>query len=153
MARFRLERLLRLRSQLRSMRRIELQQSENARERLLAESGRLQDERRAVLETALDATAQKVIDGATLALARDYEHALGERVRLLAEERARLAEQIALQRERLGAERREERKLDHLAQRHRERLELEAALASERLLDELMLARHAREAREGRRDG
>lgn len=149
-ARFRLDRLLRVRSQLRSLRQIELQQAEGTRLRLIAERYTLDHARRQVLTDAADASARGTLDGATLGLARGYEAVIDDRVRQVDLQRVAADRDLAVRREAVAAERREERRLEHLAARHRERLEVEAALEAERLLDELTLARHARET-EGNR--
>lgn len=151
MATFRLERLLRLRGQLRSLRQLELQQAEDARVRLVRERHALEDERETVLEDTLRATERGELDGAGLHLARAYEAALDDRARRVEEHRRTAEVQVAARRDAVAAERREERKLEHLADRYRERLEVEAALAAERMLDELTMSRHARENGEGDR--
>lgn len=151
MATFRLDRLLRLRGQLRSLRQLELQLAEETRVRLVKERRALQAERQTVLEDTLRATERGELDGAGLHLARAYEAALDERARRVDERRITAEGQVAARRDAVAAERREERKLEHLAERHRERLEVEAALAAERMLDELTMSRHARENGEGSR--
>jgi flagellar export protein FliJ len=150
MATFRLERLLRLRGQLRSLRQLELQQAEDARVRLVRERDALEAERDTVLENTLRATERGEMDGAGLHLARDYEAALDDRARRADEGRRTAEVHVAARRGAVAAERREERKLEHLAERYRERLEVEAALAAERMLDELTMSRHGRE--NGERD-
>ena len=151
MATFRLERLLRLRGQLRSLRQLELQQAEDARVRLVRERHALETERDTVLENTLRATERGELDGAGLHLARAYEAALDDRARRVEAHRRTAEVHVAARRDAVAAERREERKLEHLADRYRERLEVEAALAAERMLDELTMSRHARENGEGDR--
>jgi flagellar export protein FliJ len=151
MASFRLERLLRLRGQLRSLRQLELQQAEDARVRLVRERQALDSERARVLEDTLRATERGELDGAGLHLARAYESALDERAQRVDQRRVSAEAHVAARRTAVAAERREERKLEHLAERHRERLEVETALAAERMLDELTMSRHARENGEGSR--
>ena len=151
MATFRLDRLLRLRGQLRSLRQLELQQAEDARVRLVRERHALEDERERVLEDTLHATERGELDGAGLHIARAYEAALDGRAQRVDQLRVTAEGHVAARREAVAAERREERKLEHLAERYRERLEVEAALAAERMLDELTMSRHARENGEGTR--
>lgn len=146
---FRLARVLQLRGQLRSLRRLEAQRIEDERSLLLTERERLDDARREALDDAALAVDRGPVDGAMLGLARAYEEVLRARLDRVAE---RLDENQALlmaKREQLGRERREERKLEHLETRHRTQAEIEAALAAEHLLDELVLARHGRERGEG----
>jgi flagellar export protein FliJ len=145
MATFRLDRLLRLRGQLRSLRQLELQQAEGARVRLVDERLALQAERQRVLEETLRATQRGELDGAGLHLARAYEHALDQRTQRVEQHTVVATQHVAKRRNAVAAERREERKLEHLAERYRERLEIEQALAAERMLDELTMSRHARE--------
>lgn len=145
MATFRLDRLLRLRGQLRSLRQLELQQAEDARVRLVGERHALEDERQRVLEDTLRATQRGELDGGGLHLARAYEHALVQRAQDVDRRTITAAQHVVARRDAVAAERREERKLEHLADRYRERLEVEQALAAERMLDELTMSRHARE--------
>ena len=150
MANFRLDRLLRLRGQLRSLRQLELQQAEDARVRLVHERQALESERQNVLEDTLRATQRGELDGGGLHVARTYERALDERRQEVERRTVTAARHVAVRRDAVAAERREERKLEHLAERYRERLEVELALATERMLDELTMSRHARE--NGERD-
>jgi flagellar export protein FliJ len=145
MATFRLDRLLRLRGQLRSLRQLELQQAEDARVKLVHERYALEDERQRVLEDTLRATQRGELDGGGLHLARAYEHALDQRTQQVEQRTVVATGHVAVRRDAVAAERREERKLEHLAERYRERLEVEQALAAERMLDELTMSRHARE--------
>lgn len=151
MAAFRLDRLLHLRGQLRSLRQLELQQAEDARLRLIDERRALEAKRHAVLEDTLRATERGELDGGGLQLARAYERVLVERTKDVEQRTASAVQDVASRRDAVAAERREERKLEHLAERHRERLEIEVALAAERMLDELTMSRHARENGEGGR--
>jgi len=149
MAGFRLERVLRLRGQLCRLRRLELQLIEGEQERLRDARAAVERERGEVLEGLDRLGSGSGVEVERYQTARAYEEVLVERAgaldRGIAEARARLA----TQREVLARERREERKLEFLAERHRVAAEVEAALVTERLLDELMLARHAREASGG----
>lgn len=142
---FRLDRLLHLRGQLRSLRQLELQQAEDERLRLVGERRQLEARRDAVLEDTLRATERGDLDGGGLQLARAYEGALVDRARAVEQRTTAQIREVAARRDAVAAERREERKLEHLAERHRERLEIELALAAERMLDELTMSRHARE--------
>ena len=145
MATFKLDRLLRLRGQLRALRQLELQQAEETRVRLIRERRALEAARQDVLEETLRATERGELDGAGLQLARAYEHALDARGREVERRTVAAEGTIAERRTVVATERREERKLEHLAERYRERLEVEAALAAERMLDELTMSRRARE--------
>ncbi|MBY0276398.1 hypothetical protein K2Z84_13715 [Candidatus Binatia bacterium] len=149
---FRLDRLLHLRGQLRSLRQLELQQAEDARLRLVDERRTLEAKRQTVLEETLRATEHGELDGGGLHLARAYERVLVERTRDVEQRTLAAVRNVAARRDAVAAERREERKLEHLAERHRERLEIELVLAAERMLDELTMSRHARENGEGARD-
>jgi flagellar export protein FliJ len=151
MARFRLARVLELRAQLRSLRRLELQRIEDERHSLSTQREQLADERESVLGEAALAAARGEVDGAGLSLVGRYEVALRERLSALAQRLEENRDRLTAKRTELGQERREERKLEHLAERHRARVETDAVLAAERLLDELVLARHAREQGEERR--
>jgi len=146
---FRLARVLDLRGRLRALRRLEAEEAGAACEALVAQSEALRVER----ERALGALAAAVQDGgdaSVVALAARFEEAVrGRRTALgvrLADARVRLAER----RTALARERREERKLEHLAERHRARADAEAARTAERLIDELAASRHATER--GERD-
>ncbi|MBM4246615.1 MAG: hypothetical protein FJ148_22940 [Deltaproteobacteria bacterium] len=150
MAGFRLDRLLRLRGQLRVLRQLELQQAEEARLRLLHERRALDAARRQALEDTVHATARGELDRARLHLAGAWEAALDARIQRVDESTVAASTRVAQQRDVVAAERREERKLEHLADRYRERLANEMALAAERMLDELTMSRHARE--NGERD-
>lgn len=151
MARFRLARVLELRSQLRNLRRLELQRIEDQRHELSTARERVLDERDSVLAEAARAAARGEVDGAGLRLVGCYEVAQRERAQALLERLDENHDRLTAKRSELGRERREERKLEHLAERHRTRLESDAATAAERLLDELVLARHARGQGEDRR--
>jgi flagellar export protein FliJ len=150
-ARFRLARVLELRTQLRNLRRLELQRIEDERHQLSVARERLLDERESVLAEAARAAVRGDFDGAGCRLVGCYEVALRERAQALVERLDENQVQLTAKRAELGRERRDERKLEHLAERHRTRLESDAATAAERLLDELVLARHAREQGEDRR--
>ncbi len=142
---FRLERVLRLRGQLCRLRRLEMQSVEGEHGRLRATRSEVEVERGAVLEELAARSTAGGVDVASYRLARAYEDALGERAVFLDGRIAEARERLNRKREQLAAERREERKLEFLAEQHHAAAEVAAALAAERLLDELMLARHARD--------
>jgi len=148
---FRLARLLRLRGQLRSLRQLEAQQVEAERDRLSGARTALDEARRVLLDETERAFAQGAVDGGQLGLIRGYEDALRERAIRLESELAATRARLAAKRDQLGGERREERKLEHLEDRHRTACATEEALTMEHLLDELVLARHVRERGEDRR--
>ena len=89
---------------------------------------------------AAAAAARGEVDGAAFSLFGHYEQALRERLTTVAERLQENHARLTAKRAELGQERREERKLERLAERHRTGVETEAALAAERLLDELVLA-------------
>ena len=148
---FRLARVLRLRGQLRSLRQLEAQQIEAERDRLSGTRTALDEARRVLLDETERAFAQGAVDGGQLGLIRGYEDALRERATRLESELVSTRARLAAKRDQLGGERREERKLEHLEDRHRTACASEEALLMERLLDELVLARHVRERGEDRR--
>lgn len=146
MAAFRLERVLRLRGQLCRLRRLEMQAIEDEQDRLDSERTAVEVERATVLEEIARRGAAGGIDVTTFQMVRAYEDVLGERARALAARMTDARVRLVAKRDQLALERREERKLESLAEQHRAAAETAAALAAERLLDELVLARHAREA-------
>ena len=145
MAGFRLERVLRLRGQLCRLRRLEMQAIEGEQGRLGTERSALEAERAAVLEELMRRSAGGGVEVTAFQMARAYEEVLGERARAVDGQIADAQSRLVAKREQLTAERREERKLEFLAEQHRTAAEIAAALAAVRMLDELMLARHARE--------
>lgn len=151
MASFRLARVLRLRGQLRRLRQIEAQQIEGERDQLDAARSTLDEARRLLLDQTERAFAEGAVRGGDLGLIHRYEEALTSRTAHVEHRLAETGARLAAKRGEVGAERREERKLEHLEERHRAARAGEAALASERQLDELVLARHARERGEERR--
>ena len=148
---FRLARVLRLRGQLRSLRQLEARQIEVERDRLNGARAALDEAQRALLDETERAFAQGAVDGAELGLIRGYEDALRARAERLEGDLRDTLARLHAKREQLGGERREERKLEHLEERHRSACATEEALAMERMLDELVLARHVRDRGEDRR--
>ena len=153
MAAFRLERVLRLRGQLCRLKRLEMQAIEGEQGRLRSERGALERERATVLEDLVRRSAGGGVDVTTFQMVRAYEEVLGARALGLDRRIVEARDRLVAKRDELAAERREERKLEFLAAQHRRAAELAAALAAERLLDELMLARHAREGEGDGRGG
>ena len=153
MAGFRLDRVLRLRGQLCRLRRLEMQALEGEQGRLSAERSDVENERVAVLEDLARRSAGGAVEITTFQMARAYEEVLGERAGALDGRIAAARTRLVAKREELAAERREERKLEFLLEQHRAAAERAAALDAERLLDELMLARHGREAEGDGRGG
>jgi len=146
---FRLARLLDLRGRLRSLRQLEAEEVGARCRALLDQTTHLRAER----ERALDALAAAMAedDGAPGAmLAARWEEALRARERGTAERLAAERETLDAKRAVLAAERREERKLEHLEQRHRARVAADAVRALERTIDDLAASRHA--AERGERD-
>ncbi|HZR84490.1 MAG TPA: hypothetical protein VFD92_25550 [Candidatus Binatia bacterium] len=149
---FRLGRVLRLRETLRRTRQDDVARLVVRRAGVEGERRRVVSERARVLEGEAEAAAHMVLDPAFLSLSRQFEAALAATESHLAEAAAELDRLVARGREELIGERREERKLLTLAERHRARLELEERWRADRELDELALARHRREsAQEGKR--
>jgi flagellar export protein FliJ len=149
MKQFRLARVLRLRSRLRHLRQLEAARLRWEQQRTVVRCTELHAERVDVLEHAAT-TAASGVEGAVLGLLRGYEDVLRERESTATSELARLESLLEKKRGEVARERREERKLEHLARRHRARLEAAAATEAERLVDELALARHVRDTVEGR---
>jgi flagellar export protein FliJ len=137
---FRLARVLRLRSQLREQARDEHVRARAAlaavRERMAA--ARAVEERTAAAEAA--ATARGTT-GADLARVRHFAAAARARAAALAAEAAGLAANVVRRREALLARRREERQLEILRDRARERSDARAERAAMVLLDELSMRR------------
>lgn len=146
---FRLFRVLRLRSRLRHLRQLEAARLESEQHRTVARCSELHDERIGVLARATE-TAATGVESAVLGLLRSYDDVLCERESTARAELARLASLLEEKRGEVAHERREERKLEHLAQQHRARLDAAAATEAERLVDELTLARHVRDTAEGK---
>lgn len=151
MAGFRLERVLRLRGQLCRLRRVEMQSIEDEQGRLRAERTAVEAERGAALEELARRSSAGGVDVTTFQMVRAYEEVLVERAQVLDGRIVDARARLVVKRDELAAERREERKLEFLAEQHRAAAEIAAAAAAERLLDELMLARHARESEGGGR--
>jgi len=142
--RFRLARVLRLRTQLRERTQEELAE---ARAKLTALRERLAAARAERLETrrAEDAAMCRGVTGAELTTFRAWDAAQATREEALAAESVRLTEAVTERREAVVARRREERQLERLRERAAERHEVENERVEAALLDEL--ARRAREER------
>jgi len=146
---FRLGRVLRLRTQLRQLRQLEL-------EAIASDLAAFEREARVhalARERVADEEAEVAREGrlspALLALMRAHAAALAD-----LEERAtrRAAETRAIleaKRAELVEERREERKLERLGERHRQRVVADEARVATNLLDELAIHAHGRVRREG----
>lgn len=153
MAKFRLERVLRLRERVRELRQLEAgalgarrgaleslrQQADLDRERVLEEQGRAAVERPMGVEE--------------LRLGLVYAAALAATEARLAREVAEAEQALLAKREEVARERREERKLLRLEELHRERVEAREARHAELLLDELALHRRGRPGGEGQTRG
>jgi flagellar export protein FliJ len=136
--RFRLARVLRLRTQLREQAQDQVARAHarlaTFRERIVA-SRRQQEATRAAEEAA----AGEGFTGEELARWRTYEQRLLEQEQALARESARVAEELARCRQALVARRREERQLERLRARARAREESAEERATMLLLDDLAL--------------
>jgi flagellar export protein FliJ len=137
---FRLARVLRLRGQLRERARDDVARARAAlgavRERQAA--ARALEERTCAAEAA---AASRGTTAAELLRFRRFTGAARAREAVLAEEAAGLAAEVARRREVLLARRREERQLEILRERARERSEAKSERAEMVLLDELMMRR------------
>jgi len=137
---FRLGRVLRLRTQLRERARDEVAR---ARAALAAVRGAMAAARAAQEETrAAEAVAAvSGMSGGDLARFRTYGDALAAREETLAGESARLADELVRLREALLVRRREERQLEQLRERARERHGAAEERTAMVLLDDLALRR------------
>ncbi len=136
--RFRLERVLRLRGQLRRLAQDEMHRTMGAITRVqdaMATERAAQDAVRA----AEDGAAGGEFTGADLLRWRAFEAAAAARERVLARERDQLAATLVRQRETVVVRRQDERKLERLRERARERFEAAEERATAILLDELAL--------------
>jgi flagellar export protein FliJ len=141
--RFRLARILRLRTQLRRL-------AEDEVARTGARLAALHDDVAAVRreQEASHAAAERAVRGglagAELHRWGQWGDALHARETALADESARVAEELVGRRGELVARRRDERQLERLGERTAARGRLEEERANGRLLDELALRRHGR---------
>jgi flagellar export protein FliJ len=145
--RFRLGRVLALRTQLRKLVQDEVALLGGQLSRLREDVAAAQEAERSARATA-EAQARVGLSGEELRRWEAYERALAGREAALAEESARVAEAIVRGREELLTRRREERKLEHLEERARGRFVAEEARQEALLLDDL--ARRQRAEGEGR---
>ena len=145
--RFRLGRVLGLRTQLRKLVQDEVALLGGQLVRLRAEVAAAQEMERTARATA-EAEARAGLTGEELRRWEAYERALAGREAALAEESVRVAESIVRGREELLTRRREERKLERLEERARGRFVVEETRQEALLLDEL--ARRRRAEGEGR---
>jgi hypothetical protein len=142
MAVFRLERVLRLRTQLRRLRMHEA-------EILAGELGRLRQRatdlaaRREEWARAEATTAGVGVDATVFHLGRAYDEALADEERACWRDAERVTAALVTKRAEVEAERREERKIEQLERLHAEREAEEEAHRVAMLLDELALRRHA----------
>jgi len=141
--RFRLARILRLRTQLRRLAEDEVART-GARLAALhddvAAVRRTQEAARAAAETAV----RGGLTGAELHRWGQWDDALHARESVLTDESARVAEELVGRRGELVARRRDERQLERLGERAAARGRVEEERASGRLVDELALRRHGR---------
>ncbi len=140
----RLVRMLRLRTQIRTLRHHEL-------EMLAAQAAAIADRRRA-LDDAREqrgadearAAAAGLLAPETFHVGRRYDAALADEERRCAVEAERLAGAIVRKRAELQEERREERRFEHLVEAQRRRTEEEESRAAAVVLDELAILGHGR---------
>jgi flagellar export protein FliJ len=138
--RFRLARVLRLRTRLRERTQDQLVRLRADVQALGERAERVAAERRAARE-AEEAAAMQGMTGADLALHRGFDERQGACEAALAAERARVAAEESQRLAELQARRREERQLERLGERARGRWEAGEARAATCLLDELALRR------------
>lgn len=135
---FRLGRVLRVRTQLRQQAQDQMDRTRAALvtlEQRIAAVQASQAEARAAEEAAIANGCR----GADLARWRSFEAAAAARERVLVRDKERLLAQLEREREALVAQRQEERKLERLEERARDRFDADAAREDARLLDELAL--------------
>ena len=145
---FRLERVLRVRAQLRKLRQHETEELAARLAGARVAAARLADEReRCGAAEAADAAAGRLTPE-RLRVARDYERALGDAEMTQLAEVARLVAALERKRVELRRERQEEEKYVRLADAHRQRVLAEEARESERALDEIAIDRHRRGRKE-----
>jgi len=145
---FRLQRVLRVREQLRKLRQHEAEElaARVAAARLAAARLAEEHERAGAVEAA-DAAAGRLTPE-SLRVARDYERALGDAEAALRAEVCRLAVALEGKRVELRRARQEEEKYVRLADAHRQRVVAEEAREAERALDEIAIDRHRRGRKE-----
>jgi flagellar export protein FliJ len=136
--RFRLARVLRLRTQLRRQAQDEVARVQGdlatVRDKIAA-ARRAREENR----TGEDSAVARGLTGEELTRWRSYERSLLAREQELARESARVAEELARCRDVLLTRRREERQLERLEERAREREDVAEERATMLLLDDLAL--------------
>jgi len=141
---FRLARVLRLRRQLRRLRRQEADALAAGVATLEEEGRQLATLRTRLGEEEAAAAAAGVLTPALLQLRRAYDHALAARERTAAARATEQRSALDAKREELLEARREERKLLRLEAVHRQRVAEAEGRRLDRLLDELALQAHGR---------
>jgi len=143
---FRLARVLRLRTQLRRQAQEQVGQMvaamNEARREIAAVHGQADAER-----TREEAALVKGLPVEALREGRAWERALGVRAARLGEGLQAMGVTLARARELVALRRREERQLERLAEQARERQQVREARAEAVLVDEIVLARRAADAR------
>jgi flagellar export protein FliJ len=136
--RFRLARVLRLRSQLRRQAQDDVARTQAA---LVALGDEIAAVRRAqeASRAAEEAATRRGVSGAELVRWRTYERALREREMALAAERTRVGQTLAQQREVLLGRRRQEKQLERLREKAADREEAAEERATMVALDDLVL--------------
>lgn len=135
---FRLGRVLRVRTQLRQQAQEHMDRTRAALaalEQQIAATQASQAEARAAEEQAIGAGCR----GADLARWRTFEAAAAARERVLLRDKEQLLDRLEREREALVVQRQEERKLERLEERARDRYDADVAREDARLLDELAL--------------
>lgn len=144
---FRLNRLLRLRKQLRTLREYEAGALEQQFRTFEQDADAAWEAREGVAEGERLAAETDALTPATLRLGRDYAAALADTERACRAAMTDTARALAAKREELTASHREESKVHRLEELHRERVDEERSRVMAQGLDELAIDRHERARR------
>jgi flagellar export protein FliJ len=140
----RLTRMLRLRTQLRTLRQHEVDTLAATAAALAVRRRALDDERERRAAEEARAAAGGLLAPETFHLGRRYDAALAAEERRCGAEATEVGEALAAKRAELQEERREERKFERLAETQRRRAAEAESRATEVLLDELAIVGHGR---------
>jgi flagellar export protein FliJ len=146
---FRLARLLRLRTQLRTLKEGEVEQMLGRLDRLVGEAETVAAARERRSEAERLAAAEGGLSVDVLQLGRDYDRALAAREQRCREEVGRTQDALAARRDELLHQHREERKVRRLEETFRQRASESADREAARTLDELVIDRHERSRKKG----
>ncbi len=146
MARFRLERLLRVRERVRQLRQHEAAALAAEVRRLERERSALAAAREQQADGERDSLARAPLDAASFVIGRLYDRGLADDEARRAHERDAMITAREAKRAEVTAARQEERKLERLREAHTARAAEERARDDERLLDEIAARGHRRRA-------